>query len=565
MRAPTLADQLRQLAYIAEIRGAADAADLRNAVSILERRSPEEIARLGGHLDAAPAHDTSAFPPAAVWRIRELLSGRADGALRASRAGLPLLLRRLLELRNVDEDEAVILARDLRVVTLSDLRDALADGRVDRLLRPARGRLREGADVIGRDLRPMPLGRAVDVLSAVQDVIAHHCPLLDDVVAAGDARRFEQLVSQLVLVGHSAAPPAAVASLCAMPEVDDVLHRTPRRVVLWIHQVEVDVRVAAYGDYGTVLFGATGSSEHVGGVSSRRRPSLHQNEEQLYAHAGLAFIPAEMRNDTGEIAAAAAGPLPELVSRPDIRGDLHMHSTYSDGQDTLATMVAACVAIGYEYIAITDHSERAAASRTLSLDALARQRDEILRLRAQYPQITILHGLEVDILADGRLDFSDDILEQLDIVLASLHDSAKQDGPALTRRCVQAIRHPLVNVITHPANQLVGRRAGYALDFPAVYAAAAETGTALEIDGAPSHLDLDGEHARAAVSAGVTVTIDSDCHRARALDRQMRLGVGTARRGWVERRHVLNCRPLDEVLGFIAAKRHGRSRPPVRP
>jgi DNA polymerase (family 10) len=272
-----------------------------------------------------------------------------------------------------------------------------------------------------------------------------------------------------------------------------------------------------------------------------------------------------MRNDMGEIAAAAAGPLPELVSRADIRGDLHMHSTYSDGQDTLATMVAACVAIGYEYVAITDHSERAAAARTLSLDALARQRDEILRLRAEYPQITILHGIEVDILADGRLDFADDILEQLDIVLASLHDAARQDGPALTRRCVEAIKHPLVNVITHPANQLVGRRAGYALDFPAVYAAAAETGTALEIDGAPSHLDLDGEHARAAVAAGVTVTIDSDCHRARALDRQMRLGVGTARRGWVEPRHVLNCRPLTEVLSFIAAKRTGRPGPPVRP
>ena len=127
----------------------------------------------------------------------------------------------------------------------------------------------------------------------------------------------------------------------------------------------------------------------------------------------------------------------------------------------------------------------------------------------------------------------------------------------MTRRCLQAIRHPLVNVITHPANRLVGRRAGYALDFEAVYAAAVETGTALEIDGAPSHLDLDGEHARAAVSAGVTVTIDSDCHRARALDRQMKLGIGTARRGWVEARHVLNCRPLADVLTFISAKRQG--------
>lgn len=557
-----LGDQLLQLACIAEIRGAADAADLRHAVSILDRYGPKDFARLTGRLQTDQA---SEFPPAAVSRLRELVSGRADSALSAGRAGLPTLLARLLELETINEHEAILLARDLRVVTLSDLREALNDGRVDRLLKAAVAGLRAAADVVGQELRPTPLGRAVDLLSAVQDVIAHHCPLLEEVVPAGDVRRFEPLVSQLVLVGQSAAPHAAVAALCAMPDVDDVLHRTPRRAVLWIHHVEVDVRVAANDDYGTVLFSATGSTGHLRAVNARRPPSLHPNEEQLYAHAGLSFIPAEMRNDTGEIAAAAAGRLPELVSRADIRGDLHMHSTYSDGQDTLATMVAACVALGYEYIAITDHSERAAASRTLSVDALTRQRDEILRLRAQYPQITILHGLEVDILADGRLDFDDRILEQLDIVLASLHDSAKQDGPALTRRCLQAIRHPLVNVITHPANQLVGRRSGYALDFPSIYAAAAETGTALEIDGAPSHLDLDGEHAREAVSAGVTVTIDSDCHRARALDRQMRLGIGTARRGWVEPRHVLNCRPLDDVLSFIAAKRAGRPGRPVRP
>jgi DNA polymerase (family 10) len=169
--------------------------------------------------------------------------------------------------------------------------------------------------------------------------------------------------------------------------------------------------------------------------------------------------------------------------------------------------------------------------------------------------MAILHGIEVDILPDGRLDFEDALLEQFDIVLASLHESARQDGRTLTRRCIAAMRHPLVSILTHPANRLVGRRAGYPLDFDAVYAAALETGTALEIDGAPGHLDLDGEHARAAVSAGVTVVIDSDCHRARSLDRQMRFGIGTARRGWVEARHVLNARPLGEVLAFVAAKR----------
>ena len=562
MSAPTLADQLRQLSCIAEIRGAVDAADLRTAIPILDRLSPAETTRLETLLRDTQPDQLSDFPAAAVWRMREIASGRADAALRASRAGLPTLIRRLLELETINEDQALALARELRVVTLSDLGSALDDGRVDRQLKPAAAALREACATLANELQPLRLGRAVDLLSSVQDLIAHHCPGLEEVVPAGGVRRFEPLVDQLVLVGHASVPSAAVAALCAMPGVDDVLHRTPRRVLLFVQPVEVDVHVAADDDYGSALFRATGSATHVRTVTARRRPALHQTEEQVYGYAGLAFIPAEMRNDTGEIAAAATGALPVPVSRADIRGDLHMHSTYSDGQDTLATMVAASVALGYEYIAITDHSERAAASRTLTLEALSRQRDEILRLREQFPAITILHGLEVDILPDGRLDFDDAILAQLDIVLASLHDSAGQDGSALTRRCLQAIRHPLVNVITHPANRLVGHRPGYPMDFDALYAAAVETGTALEIDGAPSHLDLDGEHARAAVSAGVTVTIDSDCHRARALDRQMKLGIGTARRGWVEARHVLNCRPLEDVLAFIAAKRRGRAHTP---
>ena len=213
-----------------------------------------------------------------------------------------------------------------------------------------------------------------------------------------------------------------------------------------------------------------------------------------------------------------------------------MHTIYSDGADTLDAMVGACCALGYDYIAITDHSERAGSSRTVSRRDLSRQRAEIEAARQRYPQITILHGVEVDIMPDGSLDFPDRVLESLDIVLASLHESARHDGKTLTKRCLQAICHPLVNVIAHPANRLVGRRAGYPLDYDAIYAAAAETGTALEVDGAPAHLDLEGERAREAIAAGVTLTIDSDCHRARWLERQMNMGVGTARRGWVEPR-----------------------------
>lgn len=405
-------------------------------------------------------------------------------------------------------------------------------------------------------MTPVPLGRALELLESLAAAITAACPALDMLTIAGDVRRFEPMVSSAALVGCASDPAGAIDALCAARVADNVLHRGDRRAIVVFRELEVNVRVTVPDEYGSVLFLATGSHEHLQAMHQLRGPAgVAAREEDVYAQAGLPFIAPELRHASGEIEAAAAGTLPALIAREHICGDLHMHTVYSDGADALGAMVAAACALGYEYIAITDHSERAAAGRTLTRDDLARQRDEIARTRERYPQIAILHGVEVDIMPDGSLDFPDDMLEPLDIVLASLHDSARQDGRTLTRRSIQAMGHPLVTILTHPANQIVGRRSGYALNFDAVYAAAAETRTALEVDGAPAHLDLDGEHARAAVAAGVTLTIDSDCHRARSLDRQMRLGIGTARRGWVTPQHVLNTRSLADVRAFINAKR----------
>ena len=405
-------------------------------------------------------------------------------------------------------------------------------------------------------VKPLTLGRAWDLLDTCIPSIATVCPQLEAIEPAGDIRRVEALVSSIVLVAWADDPSAAIETLSATRALTPVAGPTEGRVVCTIRNTPVEILVAAPENHGSTLFKATGSDGHLSEMERRGlEDRLHASEDALYSSLGLAFIPPELRHGRGETDAAAAGPLPPLVGMPDIRGDLHMHTTYSDGRDDLASMVEGCHALGYEYMAITDHSSGAAASRTLARDDIARQREEIDALRERFPRMTILHGIEVDILPDGRLDFEDAILERFDIVLASLHEHARQGTGQLTRRSIAALRHPLVNVLCHPANQLVGHFDGYALDFDALYAAAAETGTALEIDGAPSHMDLDGERARAAVAAGATLSIDSDCHRAPALARQMRFGVGTARRGWVEARLVLNTRPLAKVREFIAAKR----------
>jgi DNA polymerase (family 10) len=465
---------------------------------------------------------------------------------------LPFLLRRLKELRLVDEAQEQALVRD-GIVTLPDLELAVVEQR------PAAAgvELARAASLLPDEVRQISLGRAWDILDALTAAIAAGCPDIHVLEPTGQVRRAEPLIRTLTLVGRAAVPPRAIDAIAALPIVTEVLYRASRRLLMLFQGHEVDIRIATPDEHGTLLFTTTGPAAHVAEVQKRRGVRLSATETEVYTHAGLAYLPPQVRHTPDALEAAIARRMPHLVQREDIRGDLHMHTTFSDGQDSLRRMVAAAQALGYEYIAITDHSEHSAASRSMRLDDIARQRDEIDALRDSTEGLTILQGIEADILPNGRLDCPDEVLASLDIVLASLHESAGHGRQRLTERCLGAIRHPLVSIVTHPGNQLVGHRPAYDMDYDAIYQAAADTGTALEIDGAPSHLDLDGDRARAAATAGVTLVIDSDCHKARLLDRQMSFGVGTARRGWVEPRHVLNTRPLGAVLDFIARKRQG--------
>ena len=555
MTASDFSALLRQLGDFAEIRGASlDANTWRRLASDIEHLRGADIARITDLARDNRLSDLN-IPSALHWKLRELVLEGPDSAVGASWASLPWLIRRLTEFASVDSATAAALARH-GIVTLNDLESALQDGRVASHFSNHEEHLRLAAVTLAAERQRHSLGRAVDLAEQFVLLVAASCPEIDALVPAGDVRRFEPLVDLIVVVGTAPDPPSTMGRICAIPMVQCALFQTNRRVLLRYQQTEIDVRIAARDEYGSALHIGTGAPAHVAAVRARHAGTrLCAREEDVYADAQLDFIVPELRHNTGEVEEAAVRRLPVLVGREDIRGDLHMHTSYSDGRDSLTVMVQTAAALGYEYIAITDHSARAAAARTVTVDALQRQRDEIARVRERFPALAILHGIEVDIMPNGRLDFEDEVLESLDIVLASLHDSAGHDGTRLTRRCLAAIRHPLVNVVTHPANRLVGRHPGYDLDFAAIYAAAAESGTALEIDGAPSHLDMDGERARAAIGSGVTVTIDSDCHKATLLDRQMRLGVGTARRGWVEARHVLNTRPLSDVLAFVAAKR----------
>jgi DNA polymerase (family 10) len=558
---------------LATIRGdSAEELLLTRAIDLVRARHFVSDAELAPLFETPPAD----VDPGVLKRLRQMYEAGGWVLVESAIADLPADLRWLFESGTVTLEQLGTLHRTLGVTTVADLAAAVREQAVRRLtgFDAAIEAAIAGALPSLRDAVPrVPLGRAVAIAE----------PLLADLRAlagvrwalpTGSLRRGQDLVGDIELVVSMSHPEEAIARLLQSPDVTRCLHLSPRRVYLLMERVQVGIRFPEPENAGASLLYLTGSAAHFDALRAHAAKAgwrletagLHTaesafraspSEDEIYAALGLPCIPPEIRDGEDEIGAAVRGELPALVSWGDIRGDLHMHTSWSDGRDSIEDMVQSCRALGYEYLAITDHSPHSAATRTLTTDSVNRQADEIAALRERQPEIAILHGCEVDILPDGHLDFPDRVLERFDIVLASLHEHAGQSSEQLMRRYVGAMRHPLVTMITHPTNRLVPYRPGYDLDYARLFDLAAETRTVVEIDGAPAHLDLDGRLARQAIGAGAIVAIDSDCHRAEMLDRQMQLGIVTARRGWVEPRHVLNTRSIDEVRAEIAAKRAG--------
>lgn len=524
-----------------------------------------------GPLFQTPADDADID---ALKRLRQMYEAGGWVLVESAIADLPADLRWLYESDAVTLDQLTSIHRVLNVTSAADIAAALTEGtlrtvpgvdpNIERAIETALPGLRAKVPRI-------PLGRAVAIAEPILETL-RSAPGVAWASTTGSLRRGQDTVGDIELVAAVERPDAAMEALIQASDAARYLHRGPRRLNLLVDRVQVGVRLSEPEQSAATLLYLTGSPAHFNALRTRadstgRRLTsngLHdangsvraaEDEAAIYADLDLPWIPPEIRNGDEEIERALRGDLPALVSRADIRGDLHMHTVWSDGRDSIEGMVEACRALGYRYLAITDHSPHSAASRNLSVDGAKRQAEEIAEVRARYPDVVVLHGCEVDILPDGRLDFPDRVLEAFDIVLASLHERAGHSSDQLLKRYVGAMRHPLVTLITHPTNRLVPNRRGYDLDYDRLFEAAIETRTILEIDGAPAHLDMDGALARRAVAAGVTVSIDSDCHHAEMLGRQMQLGITTARRGWVEPRHVLNTRPIEEIHAVIAGKR----------
>jgi DNA polymerase (family 10) len=391
------------------------------------------------------------------------------------------------------------------------------------------------------------------------------------VLLAGSVRRQADSVKDLDLIATTPRPTALARSLSTLEEVESVSSASSTGARGRTHSgVGIDLRIAKPRQLGNLLQHFTGSGRHNAALrESAVRSGLHVSEygvledssgrartcateAELYGLLGLAYIPPELREDRGELQAARldAGPgLPALVGLQDVRGDLHCHTIASDGHNTIEEMAVAARERGYDYLAITDHSASHGFGNEVSPQELRRQIERVREANARLPGIELLAGSEVNILLDGSLDYEDELLAELDWVIASMHTAFAMGEQKMTERMITAIEHPLVRAIGHPTGRLIMRRAPYAIDLDAVFAAAARTGTMLEINGNPDRRDLSDLHARAALSAGVSIVIDSDAHRVRTLE-NMRWGVASARRAWLTAADVANTRPWAELAAL---------------
>lgn len=491
-------------------------------------------------------------------KIAEIVRTGRLGALAEIEARTPTTLSALTTIPGLGPKRVHRLHQALGIKTLKDLEHAAKKHKI----RELRGFTAKTEETILAELERSREREQRFKIATAEDFAQTLCayleadPSIGRVIVAGSYRRRKETVGDLDILVTCAKGQAAVNRFIAYDEVAKILAKgSTRATVILRSGIQVDLRVVPEKSYGAALHYFTGSKLHniairkLGqarglkineyGVFRDNRRIAGRTEEEVFAAVGLPYIEPELREDTGEIQAAAAGRLPKLVSLSDIRGDLHVHTKASDGKSSLQEMVEAAKARGYEYIAITDHTKHATVARGLDEKRLAKQLDEIERLNEEFDGIRILKSSEVDILADGKLDLSDNMLARLDLVVAAVHYKFELDAKKQTDRMLRAMDNKRVSILAHPTGRLLGERPGYPLDLERLIEGAKDRGVALELNAHPSRLDLDDIHCKLAKEMGVKLVISTDAHSTFGLD-SMRFGIGQARRAWLQRKTVLN-------------------------
>jgi len=540
----------------------------RRAAEIIEHLPREAAVML------AAGEDLKALPgigEAIAAKVAELVSTGHLSAWETLQKSLPQGLSALLEIPGIGPKTAYRLTTELGIASVDELEQAILAGKVASLFRlggrTAQNLLRQIQSYRRKDQR-IPLGQA---LPLVEEILAalRLLPGVKNLIPAGSLRRFRETVGDIDLMGTADTPDAVIRSFVSLPQVREILAQGPTKAsVILANGFQADLRMVEHEAFGSLLQYFTGSRQHNIALRTRMqrkglklseygitdvatdRLEKFATEESFYARLGMQYIPPEIREDRGEIELAEKRALPELIGLSDIRGDLHVHTNWSDGGASIEDMARAAKALGYQYLAITDHSGGLGIARGLNEERLRTQVQAIRQLDEQLEGIRLLAGTEVNILADGRLDLPDEILSELDVVVASVHSSLNQTQAKMTKRILKALENPHVDILAHPTCRLIGQREPIAVDMEAIFQKAAEFRKVLEINSMTDRLDLQDISIYRARELGVLLAIDTDAHRPEHFD-LIRFGIGMARRGWCRPSHILNSRPVEEVLSYL--------------
>ncbi len=540
------------------------------------RRAAQNIDGLSKDVAALSEEDLETIPGIGkdlANKVREYLETGRIAKHEELKKEIPEGVLQLLQVPGLGPKKAKMLFDTLKVKSVEELEAAIQMGKLAGLpgiQKKTEENILQGIEFLKRGAERRPLGRVLPLAEDIVKRVRDAAPV-DKIEIAGSIRRMKETVKDIDILTTSKNPEAVMDVFVKLPHVTRILmHGPTKSSVITEEGIQVDLRVVEEDSFGAALQYFTGSKQHniklremavktglkINEYGVFKEPSDKKvggkKEEEVYKALKLPYIPPELREDTGEIEAAQKGKLPDLVTLVDIKGDLHVHTKWSDGSHDLETMVHAARKKGYQYIAITDHTKGLGVAHGLDEKRLAEEIRLIDEVNKKLSGFKILRGTEIDIRADGGLDLPDDTLAQLDIVVASIHSGFRQPREQITKRLLSAIRNPCVGVIAHPTGRLIGERDAYAVDMEAVLKEAAKYSVAMEVNAYPLRLDLNDLHIKMAKEFGVPLVISTDTHVTSQYD-FMAYGVSVARRGWVEKKDVLNTLSYEQLIKKLKA------------